>query len=194
MPPFINEESFTFNNAIYRNNQYDLEGIEERLQGKEVLIVTNKTNIANPDKKEYNLTFNDSIQYPNGKYRAILNDTNYRTYNFIRADIGLLDYTMNAGEMIEIPVVLTNPGNEAVIFADAAPAKVFIYCYFLQFGKPVVIENVQDISAVVLKDEYRTSFKIKAPAIPGTYYLKISLKSGWLPPGINSRLIKVNVQ
>jgi hypothetical protein len=188
------KEAFTFNNAIYRSNQYDLEGIEQQLQGKEVLIVTNKSNIAGPDKREFNLTLNDSIRYPNGKYRAILIDSNYRSYNFIRAEVGLQSFTMNAGELIEIPVLLTNPGDEPVRFADAAPAKVFIYCYFLQYGKPVITEKVQDISAVILKDKYSTSFKIKAPDIKGTYYLKISLKCGWLPPGINSRLIRVKVQ
>jgi hypothetical protein len=188
------KEAFTFNNSLYRGNQYDLEGIEQKLQGKDVLVITNKKNIAIADKAEYNLSLNDSIQYPNGKYRLFLYDTNYRSYNFIRAEVGLDIYTMNAGDSVEIPVVLFNPGGDPVRFADAAPAKVYLWCYLLQYGKPVVDQKVEDISALVLYDAYRTSFKIKTPSKPGTYYLKVSLKRGWFPPGINSRLIKVKIQ
>jgi hypothetical protein len=187
------KEAFTFNNALYRNNQYDLAGIEPGLQGKEVLIITNKMNITAADKNEYGLVLNDSIRYPNGKYRLCIYDTNYRSYNFIKAEVKLENITMKAGDIVEIPVKLINPGNDPVKFADAAPSKVHLYCYFLQGGKPVIVEEVGDISSIILKDEYNTSFKIRTPSEPGIYYLKVSLKRGWLPPGINSRLMKVKV-
>jgi len=35
---------------------------------------------------------------------------------------------------------------------------------------------------------------MKAPDKPGVYYLRVSIKSGWLPPGINSRLVKIKVE
>jgi hypothetical protein len=35
---------------------------------------------------------------------------------------------------------------------------------------------------------------MKAPEKPGVYYLKVSIKSGWMPPGINSRLLKLSVE
>jgi hypothetical protein len=47
---------------------------------------------------------------------------------------------------------------------------------------------------LILDDEYKTSIKMKAPDIAGVYYLKVCIKSGWMPPGINSRLVKINVE
>ncbi len=188
------KEAFAFNNALYRNNQFDLENIEEGLQGKDVMIIINKSNLTVKDKQEYGLEQTDSIRFPTGKFRYILNDTNYHTYNFLKAEVLLDEYEINAGEIIEIPVRIENPGVRPVDFNDAAPAKTILCCYFLKKGKPVIFKEVEDISGTKITDEYRTSFKIQAPDVPGTYYLKISIKSGCLPPGINSRLIKVKVR
>jgi hypothetical protein len=35
---------------------------------------------------------------------------------------------------------------------------------------------------------------MEVPDMPGTYYLRVSVKSGWMPPGINSRLVKIRVE
>jgi hypothetical protein len=35
---------------------------------------------------------------------------------------------------------------------------------------------------------------MKVPDKPGVYFLKVSIKSGWFPPGINSRLVKIRVK
>jgi hypothetical protein len=188
------EKAFSFNNALYRNNQYDLEGIEEELQGKEAMIILHKKNISDEDIQKYSLVFNDSIQYPNGKFRMVMYDNNYRSYNFIKADVKLDNILLKAGESVQIPVTLVNPSTGPVDFRDAAPFSVSLCYYFLQYGKPVVFEKVRDLSDVEITGEYTTSIRIHAPALPGTYYFKISIQSGWLPPGINSRLIKVKVR
>jgi hypothetical protein len=95
---------------------------------------------------------------------------------------------------VNIPVILRNPGSGPVDFRQARPAKVYLTCYLLQYGKPVIYDQFEDLSEIVLTDEYRTSFTLKIPAKPGVYYLKVSLKSGWMPPGINSRLVKIKVK
>jgi hypothetical protein len=187
------KQAFSFNNALYRNNQFDLENIEEGLQGKDVMIVINKGGLSHEDRELYGLTQPDSIQFPNGRFRYVIYDTNYHSYNFIKAKVLLEDFEMYAGAITEIPILLENQENHPVDFKDAAPAKSFLCCYFLKKGKPVVFKEVEDISDLKISNEYKTSFKIQAPDIPGTYYLKISIKSGYLPPGINSRLIKINV-
>jgi hypothetical protein len=187
------KEAFAFNNAMYRNNQFDLERIEEKLQGKEALIIINHRNITSADREEYGLYEIDSILYPNHKYRLMVYEPNYRSYNFINAEVMIDDHVMKAGETVEIPVILEGPAGKTISFSEASPAKVYLCYYFLQDGKPVIFEKVEDLSGISFTDEYRTSFKIAAPVKPGVYYLKISIKNGWLPPGINSRLIKVKV-
>jgi hypothetical protein len=188
------KEAFSFNNALYRNNQFDLEGIEERLQGREVMIVFPKKSIAPDDLKEYSIKLTDSLLYPNGKYRYYIFEKDYRSYNFLQANILLKDHEVEAGTEVTIPVVLKNPGGEPVVFNETDTGKVYLTYLLLQYGKPVIYEKFEDISNLVLKDEYNTSFRVKVPDKPGIYYLKISIKSRWLPPGINSRLFKIRVK
>jgi len=54
---------------LYRKNQFDLEGMEEKLQGKEVLVINPKSNVGPEDVREYGLEFADSLLFPNGRYR-----------------------------------------------------------------------------------------------------------------------------
>ena len=188
------KEAFSFNNSLYRGNQFDLEGIEEKLQGKEVMLLFPRRSVSAEDLKEYGIELNDSIQIPNGKYRCYYYEKNYRSYNFLPAEVPFSSYTFKAGEEIEIPVILKNPGTQPVDFREAAPAKVFLTNYLFKYGKILIYNKFEDISTLILKDEYHTSFRMKMPEEPGTYYIKVSVKSGWLPAGLNSRLVKIKVR
>jgi len=188
------KEAFSFNNALYRNNQFDLEGIEERLQGKEVMFVIPKKSIGDEDLIEYDIKLTDSLLYPNGKYRCYIFEDDYRSYNFIQAEILLKDREINAGTEVTIPLILKNPGEKPVVFNETDTGKVYLTYMILQYGKPVIYEKFEDISHLVLNDEYKTSFRMIVPGKPGVYYLKICIKSRWLPPGINSRLFKIRVR
>jgi hypothetical protein len=191
---YTGKEAHAFNNAVYRGNQFDLEGIEERMQGRDVLLIFTLHDVIPVELEEYGVALSDSILYPNGKYKYYAFVENYRTYNSVTADLLMKDFVFKAGEEIEIPVVLGNRGPDPVIFSDAAPARVFLTYFLLQKGKPVIYNKFQEISSLTLADRYQTSFKIRMPEKPGVYYLKVSVKSGWLPPGINSRLIKVKIE
>jgi len=188
------KEAFSFNNALYRGNQYDMEGIEEQLQDREVMIVFPKKSIAPEDLNEYGIELTDSLLYPNGKFRYCVLEKDYHSYNFIQADILLSNNEIETGTEVTIPVVLKNPDEEPVVFNEYDSGKVYLTYYLLQYGKPVIYGKFEDISQLLLKDEYKTSFRMKAPDKPGVYYLKVSIKSGWLPPGINSRLFKIKVK
>jgi len=191
---YTGKKAHVFNNALYRKNQFDLERIEEDLQGKEVVLIFPRKTIAPFELLESGTTLNDSIQFPNGRYQSYIIDTNYRTYNFLPVKILLEDNVIKAGTELEIPVIMSNPGVDPVIFNKSGPEIVNLTYYLLQYGKPVIYKKFEDISLLVLKDEYQTSFRMTAPEKPGIYYLKVSVKRGWLPPGINSRLVKVKVE
>jgi len=134
------------------------------------------------------------LLYPTGRYRYFIFDTNYHSYNFIKAGILLKDYKVDAGTELTIPVFLKNPGKSPVIFSESNPGRVYLTYYLLQYGKPLIYKKFEEISRLVLEDEYRTSFTMKVPDKPGVYYLKVSVKCGWFPPGINSRLVKIRVE
>jgi hypothetical protein len=190
---YTGKEAFSFNNYLYRSNQFDLEGIEKTLQGRDILVVTPKLNIDTADIKAYNIRLKDSLLTPFGSYHYYLNDKNYRTYNFVLADIQLEDHEFEAGTEVSIPVRLQNPGKDPVIFKEAGPLKVYLTYILLLHGKKVIYNKFEDISDLELKQAYNTSFNMTIPVKPGIYYLRVSIKSGWLPPGINSRLYKIKV-
>jgi hypothetical protein len=158
------------------------------------MIINPKTNIAPAEAREYELDFSDSIRYPYGAYFNYFIEKNYRSYNFVGCDIILPEDEFLAGQTYNIPIILKNTQSEPVDFHDARPAKVFLTYLLLQYGKPVIYKKFEDISELTIADEYSTSLTIKMPEKPGVYYLKVSIKSGWLPPGINSRLVKVRVE
>jgi len=106
----------------------------------------------------------------------------------------LPDETFHAGQEVEVPVTLRNPGREAVDFSQAYPARVHLTYFILQYGKPVVYEKVEELSGKTIEKEYNTDIPVHLPEKPGVYYLKVSIKSGWLPAGINSRLLKLKVE
>lgn len=191
---YTGKDAFSFNNALYRNNQFDLEGIEEQLQGREVLIFIPKRNLNRDEMDDYNIQLTDSLALPTGSTQYYHIENNFRSYNFLQTDILLNNHDVKAGTEVTIPVILRNPGDRPVYFNEAEPGRVFLTFVLLQNGKPVIYEKFEDISHLVLKDEYKTSFRMKVPDKPGVYYLKISIKSRWLPPGINSRLFKIRVK
>jgi hypothetical protein len=188
------KEAFSFNNSLYRSNQFDLEDIERQLQGKEAMVIFTRKSISQEDITDYGIKLNDSIQYPNKKYRYYIIEKDYRSYNYIPVEFHLESHTVKAGSEIVVPVILKNPGTDPVNFGVRDSSKDYLSYYLLQYGKPVIFMNFEDISTLILKEEYETSFKMKAPEKPGVYYLKVSIKSGWMPPGINSRLLKLTVE
>jgi hypothetical protein len=191
---YSGKESFSFNNALYRSNQYDLEPIEQDLQGREVMLFFHKVHINPKELNEYNISLTDSLLIPNRGYQYYYFEKNYRSYNFVKADILIKDDEVKAGTQVNVPVVLKVPGGIPVKFSDAAPKKVYLTYMILQYGKPVRYEKFDEISGLVLKDDYKTSFNMKVPEKQGVYYVKVSIKCGWMPAGINSRLIKIEVK
>ena len=191
---YSGKEAFSFNNALYRNNQFDLETIEEGLQGREVLVFIPKRNLKRVEMGEYNIQLTDSLALPTGSYQYYHIEKNYRSYNFIKADILLEDREIRAGTEVTIPIILRNPGDQPVNFNEAGPGSVYLAFVLLQHGKPVINGEFEDISQLVLNEEYSTSFRMTAPDEPGIYYLRVSIKCRWLPPGINSRLFKIKVR
>jgi hypothetical protein len=67
------------------------------------------------------------------------------------------------------------------------------YClnYYDKFYEEKVLMNMKD---VVLNGSMKMVLKITTPAQEGPYYLRLSLQCGWLPPSINSRLMRMDIE
>jgi hypothetical protein len=183
----------TFNNVLYRNNQFDLRQIEKDLQGKEALVILPRTNFTFEDIEKYNISLDDSIRFPNNRFQHYLIARNFRSYNFIPIKIDLKsDYFTTGGE-ISADLIMNNPYDKPVYFRDAKPSRVYLTYWLLFHGKPLYSGIIEEVSDLVLTKDYIKGFTIPAPEAAGTYYLRISIKSGWMPPGINSRLVKIRV-
>ena len=186
-------EAFSFNSEIYRSNQYDLEGIEQGLQGREVLIVVSGKDLTEEDILEYNLALSDSIRIPGSGYQYHMIMKDYRSYNFLPVETLIRTIELKSGTEMVVPIRIKNPGESPVYFGGDEQHGVCIYWTLLQYGKPVSARQFEDLSGFTLEKEYITFMLLEAPPEPGTYYLRISIKSRWLPLGINSRIIKVKV-
>ncbi|HOX76554.1 MAG TPA: glycosyltransferase family 39 protein [Bacteroidales bacterium] len=188
---YTGKEAFSFNNALYRNNQYDLEDIEAKLQGRKVLLLFPRNTISPSDLVTYGY---DSIMNPNGRKILYTSVDDFRSYNWLRAEIIPNDNSFKAGTEQEFTVILNRPVNGPLDFSDVKTGEVFLTYLLLQQGKPVQYRLFENISQLGSENNYQTSFRMTMPEKPGIYYMKVSLKTGILPPGINSRLVKIKVE
>jgi hypothetical protein len=54
--------------------------------------------------------------------------------------------------------------------------------------------DIAELGDRILDSTYKTSFVLQAPTEEGVYYLRVSIQSGWMPPLINSHLMRVVVE
>ncbi len=68
-----------------------------------------------------------------------------------------------------------------------------VYCLFKE-EKYNHEKSIHGLGGKVLDKTWDISVPLSIPKEEGTYYLRIAIKSGWLPPTINSRLIRIDVK
>ncbi len=189
---YAKRESFTFNYLLYRKNQFDLAGLEPALQGKEVLFVYPEKGMWLAKDKIFYLPDVDST-FILGKWWYYTDVKHYRSYNFIPVNINLEKHVFRPSEMIRIPVEIVNPLDSAITIRPDGN-DVWLAVAFTQKGKVMKYTEVEDISLLWLKDDYKTFLLADTPEEPGDYHLRVCIRSGWLPPGLNSKVFKVKIK
>ncbi|MCF6169703.1 MAG: glycosyltransferase family 39 protein [Bacteroidales bacterium] len=188
---YAGKESFTFNYMRYRKNQFDLENIETKLMDRKVLFMNPDPVIILNDEIVYRLPRVDSTLIM-GRWWYYSAIKHYRSYNFLPLKIGLTAAEFPAGSEIEIPIELMNPLNEPLTI-EQEEGDSWLTVSFVRHGTVILYEEVEDISNLTINKSYQTVLHTKVPAEPGKYNLWVSIRSGWLPPGLNSRLYKLEV-
>jgi hypothetical protein len=133
----------------------------------------------------------DSIELMGQKwyYQKI---TDYHSYNFIPIDIHLENDEFRAGTLIGIPVELINPLDTAFTIMQEQGG-TFLSVSFNQKGRMIKYDEPDDISMLWLDKSFNTTLLVRVPETAGEYQLRVAIRSGWFPPGINSRLYKIRV-
>ncbi len=176
--------SLSLNNIRYRRNQFDIWDIEDKLQRKSIVYVPNwkldgeNVHVFHTNKEE--------LQY--------VKIDNFRSYAKINITTPKPRYTFKAGDTIELPLTLKNNYGKPVRFGEnAAYTDWLVFCVFHE-EEQIGEEKKLWLNGITLFDSLETSAAFTVPHKKGVYYLRISIRNGWLPPGINSRLIRFKVE
>ncbi len=189
---YAKRESFTFNYLLYRKNQFDLAGIEPKLADKKVLFVYPEKGMWLYDTVYYYLPDADST-YILGRWWYYIDVKHYYSYNYIPVKIKMKEHVFSPSTLIRIPVELVNPLDTAVTVRQDG-GDTWLAVAFTQKGKVVLYTEVEDISLLWLKKNYDTVLLTETPSEPGDYHLRVCIRSGWLPPGLNSKVFKVKIR
>jgi len=189
---YAKSESFTFNYLLYRKNQFDLAGIEPKLAGKEVLFVYPERGMRLTDPMCYYLPHPDSA-FIMGKWWYYSVIKHYRSYNFLPVKIEMENHVFPPFTLIRIPVEVDNPLDTALTVKQDG-GDTYLAVAFTRNGKVVSYREVEDISLLRLYKKYNTTLLAMTPPEPGDYHLRVCIRSGWLPPGLNSKVYKIKIR
>lgn len=166
----------SYNGVNYRKNQYDLWDTEQKIQGKNVLIVLKR------DLPKFS-----PLETAVGDY-YISEFKNFRSYNKVEIEVLNEECIMEANKNYPLEVLLTNNFPYPVDFKENKDFCVEIVVslvkdkelieeqhFPLRFGQ----ESLDPGESVVQIVNYKTPHK------KNRYYIFVSLKSNYLEPGIN---------
>lgn len=181
---YSGEEGMSLNNISYRRNQYDFWPIEDSLQGKRILYIPN-WETERPDEFK--------IQTPKETLFGIFID-NLRSYTKVLITTGNNSYKFKTGASAIIPITMINNYPNKIQFGlnKNYPDKL-VYALF----KEETFDRTYDIAELnnrVLDSPYQSSFVLQVPKEAGVYYLRVCIQSGWMPPLINSHLMRMVVE
>lgn len=189
---YANKNTFTYNSLLYRKNQFDIENVEQALQGREVVLFNNEKGFWINSESLFPIPVHDSIEISTGEKLYITRIKNFRTYNYLEIDIDIEDHEYTANTEIDIPITIRNSlGRPKTIQSDSLNSVIAVAIF--QRGDVILYKEVEDISGLTIDKKYQTNLKLKLPEVTGKCYMRVVIRSGWLPPGLNSRIQKITL-
>jgi hypothetical protein len=180
---YTGRTAHSLNNFMYRKNQYDIWPIEDSLQGKKVFLITNYETNLDTFKNVFGETYH---------YKVI---ENFRSFNKVKIE-ALLDekLTSKPGDTLQFEI---NLKNEATYPSDFFlnkdyPSQLSIN-YYLDGEYNSTVFYPLKVARIEVGETVRQSIKFLAPGVKGKYKFRIAIQTGWLPMGLNSNLIPLEV-
>ncbi len=178
---YTQSTSFSINSPEYRKTLFDYRNTENELQGNTVYV-----------SAESPMPGGDSLPIPWKKTYLVLVE-NFRSFGKLKIETKKLEFKSEPGLPIEIFFRFLADEKD-VIDLDSNPGfpSFFYYEFFKDGEKMNGTKTNFQINNKLINDNW-ISKKIIPPVEKGTYDLFFSVKTGWLPPTINSRRIKFEV-
>ena len=178
---YTHETAFTINSPSYRKSIFDYRNTENELQGEKVILFSGG-HFEGCDS----LLTSRGISY----YKEI---NNFRLFSKIKILAEKDNYSMKAGTPIQVTFSLKNTEDILADFDSNPELRSYIYYEFFKDGKLFYFQKTDFQLTNQTSFDKPYQFKIIPPEEKGIYELSISIKTGYLPPTINGRKIKVEV-
>ncbi len=176
-------KGFDYDERTYRRTQYDLWPIEDSMQHRRVMLLTDRP-VAGQTT--------DSVSTSKGR-RYISWINNVLTLQKLDIQISVRKLKARPGEAVPLTLSILNPYSAAVNFGEKSQGKPITLSACFYQDKDLVGEQPAgaDVNRLVIAAHqtgiYR--FKLTAPAKPGQYDLIFSVRTAPFPGGRNSRMI-----
>lgn len=181
---FTGEPSFTHNNYRYRKNQYDLWPMEEALQGKEVLYLT-----------DFRIPSSDTLETVHGK--VLIHNTEYFCqFNRVEINPPALHWEFEAGQEVEVELELGNPSSTTINFSDSCTHTPWlVYTVFPEEERAVTKLGKYSTHLPTLAPGDYTLFPIEivVPETPGEYQIMFSMGGKYMAAGIHGKPVTMTV-
>lgn len=182
---YTKAQAYTFTDAYYRKNQFDIWDWEKNLQNQGVLLAGQKKWTCSDceqvhfAKKDFTLKWVDSLQVASKVWMS------YRS-NFV----------WQPGALVEIPLEIRNPYPHAIELSQGNMPLSFKALFYkeeeiaytarLRFSTPLTRLPAHQV--------IRTTATFSIPeGLQGWYYFALGIQTGDLPPAFNSKLTKVTI-
>ncbi|HLG04053.1 MAG TPA: glycosyltransferase family 39 protein [Bacteroidia bacterium] len=178
------KDALSLNNVAYRSNQYDIWSIADSLQGKTVALF-----MPYAENRDSLKTFDT----PRGKMQMLVIE-NFRSYNKVRIKTAKDWYHFKHGEEVFIPLTFHLENNNPQHFyhnPQYPVSLVYTRYYYDRHDGEFMLLDLDD--AVITPGQTYTA-RIQLPEKTGPYYLRFSIRTGWMPPGLNSHIIRMDVE
>lgn len=176
---YTKSESFSLNNIMGRKNQFDIWNVEEIYRGKNIIM------IPNYDAKEF-----ERIQgiSKNIRYKFI---ENFQSFSKIKIKVISLKKKTIKSDTLNLTINLTSKAHHNLDLCANLNYPSYVYYQFFEGKKLIKQIKAFKISNDMLNKNLKLD--IVTPNKKGNYGLYITIKTGWLPPTINSERYKIKI-
>jgi hypothetical protein len=181
---YTSSEALSLDNVAYRRNQYDIWDIVDSMQGKRIVLYrTWDQSYDSVPQVETNL----------GKFTRQFID-NFRSFTKVNIVMDKDWYTFPRSTDVEIPLQFFTGDGLPMNTAPQAEYPISLVCSRLYFSGFDAEIHIQNLDSMNIPNGWTTVAKFRTPDKPGPYYLRFGIKTGWMPPYINSRLVRMDVE
>lgn len=172
-------EGFTINNIMGRKNQFNIWQSENKYRGQSVFLIPN-----------YDVTEFDTINGVHKRLRYTIID-NFQSYSCLKIYLENFPSEARPNDTINIKAWIHHELSQAI---DLEANKSYPSSIYYQFfdGKKLVKEK-KALPIANNAFNQTLTFSIETPEKPGNYKVYFSIKTGWLPPTINSQQYELKV-